>query len=82
VHAAHAGHPVLGDKIYGVPEELALEFVRQGETERVLAAAGAPRHLLHCARLSLAHPSSGVELRLEADLPPDFALVWDREITI
>ena len=30
VHAAHIGHPVLGDKIYGVPPALAREFVAGG----------------------------------------------------
>jgi RluA family pseudouridine synthase len=81
VHAAHSGHPILGDKIYGVPEELAKEFVKSGETERVLAAAGAPRHLLHCAKLTLAHPRTGADLRLDADLPPDFALAWEGDFS-
>jgi RluA family pseudouridine synthase len=73
VHAAHAGHPVLGDKIYGVPPELARRFVAEGEFPELLAAAGAHRHLLHCAALTFRHPSSGAALRLEAPLPPDFA---------
>jgi RluA family pseudouridine synthase len=74
VHAAHAGYPILGDKIYGIPEELAVEFVRGGETERILAAAGAPRHLLHCASLRIRHPRSGRWLRVRARLPADFRL--------
>jgi 23S rRNA-/tRNA-specific pseudouridylate synthase len=74
VHAAHLGYPVLGDKIYGIPEAVALEFVREGETERVLAAAGAPRHLLHCDRLEIAHPAGGAPLDLRAPPPRDFEL--------
>jgi RluA family pseudouridine synthase len=73
VHAAHSGHPVLGDKIYGVPEEIAAEFVAQGETERVLAAAGASRHLLHCRSLAFRHPGEGRRLTIEAPIPADFA---------
>jgi 23S rRNA-/tRNA-specific pseudouridylate synthase len=72
VHAAHAGHPVLGDKIYGVPPDVARSFVRDGESADVLRAAGATRHLLHCARLELRHPRTGSPLRLEAPLPADF----------
>jgi len=71
VHAAHAGYPVLGDKIYGVPEELAREFVAAGETPQLLAAAGAARHLLHCARLALEHPRTGMAFVAEAPLPGD-----------
>jgi RluA family pseudouridine synthase len=72
VHAAHIGHPVLGDKIYGVPAALAREFAAGGESERVLAAAGAARHLLHCASLQVAHPARGSPLYLTAPLPADF----------
>src|SRR5262245_50982458 len=73
VHAAYAGHPVLGDKIYGVPEEIAAEFVAQGETARVLAAAGASRHLLHCRSLSFRHPAEGRRITVDAPVPQDFA---------
>jgi 23S rRNA pseudouridine1911/1915/1917 synthase len=71
VHAAHAGHPVLGDKIYGVPEDVARAFVRNGETPELLAAAGAARQLLHCARIALAHPSTGEPWEVAAAPPPD-----------
>ena len=76
VHAFHSGHPILGDKIYGIPEVLAREFVAQGPTEAVIAAAGAARHLLHCARLVLPHPAGDrPELDLVAPLPDDFPSV-------
>ena len=76
VHAAHLGHPVLGDKIYGVPRPLADRFVVAGESAEVLAAAGAPRHLLHCRRLTLRHPDGQGTLEVVAPLPPDFAESW------
>jgi len=76
VHAAHSGHPILGDKIYGVAEEVAIEFVERGETEQVLAAAGAPRHLLHCLSLELRHPRGDGLLELRAALPADFSECW------
>ena len=79
VHAAWVGHPILGDKIYGVPREVAWTFVREGETPAVRAAAGAARHLLHCQGLSLRHPGGGT-LRLSAPLPPDFEGAWGRPL--
>lgn len=76
VHAAHAGFPVLGDKVYGVPEEIARAFVRSGPTAAIEATAGAPRHLLHCAELTLRHPETGERLHLEAPVPADFEEAW------
>jgi RluA family pseudouridine synthase len=76
VHAAHAGFPILGDKVYGVPEAIARAFVASGPTEEIEAIAGAPRHLLHCAELVLAHPETGAPLRLSAPPPDDFAAAW------
>jgi len=71
VHAAWSGHPVLGDKIYGVPADVAVEFVERGETARVMAAAGASRHLLHCRALAFPHPADGRRVEIEAPVPAD-----------
>jgi 23S rRNA pseudouridine1911/1915/1917 synthase len=56
-HLAEAGHPLLGDRLYGGPEHL------QGQ--RI------PRTMLHAWQLSLAHPVSGEPLILQAPLPID-----------
>ncbi|HUJ73652.1 MAG TPA: RluA family pseudouridine synthase, partial [bacterium] len=59
-HAAFLGHPVWGDRLYGVPEE---EFIRWvASPERDLSG----RHLLHAASLELAHPLTGQLLLLQA----------------
>jgi RluA family pseudouridine synthase len=76
IHAAHAGHPILGDKVHGVPGEVVRAYFREGETPELLAQAGAPRHLLHAAELSIAHPRTGLLLELSAPLPADFELSW------
>ena len=68
VHAAHVGHPLVGDKIYGVAPELARRFVDEGEFPELLREAGAARHLLHCARLKCSRGE------FVAPLPPEFAL--------
>lgn len=58
LHAAHAGHPLLGDARYGGPGEYG---------EQPLAG-----HMLHAAALGLAHPISGEHLELSSPLPELF----------
>jgi 23S rRNA pseudouridine955/2504/2580 synthase len=60
VHAAHIGHPILGDDKYG-------DF----ELNRVLAKQGVKRLFLHARRLSLRHPLSGEPLEFAAAMPAD-----------
>ena len=58
VHLKAAGHPVVGDRVYGPNRKLA-------------AALGLDRPFLHAARLSFEHPSTGASIELEDPLPPD-----------
>ncbi|TAN49913.1 MAG: 23S rRNA pseudouridine(955/2504/2580) synthase RluC [Methylococcaceae bacterium] len=60
VHAAHLGHPIAGDERYG-----------QEESNREFRRLGLKRLFLHAAHLVIAHPVSGVEMRLEAPLEPE-----------
>jgi 23S rRNA pseudouridine1911/1915/1917 synthase len=57
VHLAHVGLPVLGDSVYG---------------KDVRAAVTARRQMLHARRLGFTHPATGLPLRVESPLPPDF----------
>jgi 23S rRNA pseudouridine1911/1915/1917 synthase len=55
VHAAHAGHPLIGDKIYGGREGGAyLEFIETGWTPKLAAELLLPRHALHAVALEFA----------------------------
>jgi 23S rRNA pseudouridine1911/1915/1917 synthase len=54
VHLAEAGHPIVGDELYGAPA---------GEHARV------GRFLLHARSLSFAHPATGERLTLESVVP-------------
>ncbi len=74
VHLEHAGHPLLGDKLYGQPDEVFIEWLDHGATPAVRAAVRFPRHCLHAWRMRLPHPDGG-ELQLEAPLPADIAAV-------
>ncbi len=71
VHAAHAGHAVAGDKIYGPSRECYLEFVRTGWTEALAGRLLLPRHALHSAGLALEWQGEVLEWR--SGLPRDLA---------
>lgn len=64
VHMAAAGHPIVGDPIYG----------RKKEEGRF------PRLFLHAHTLSFLHPASGERLTFASPLPPDLEAVIQREM--
>lgn len=77
VHLAHAGFPLLGDRLYGVPPEVFLDTLAHGAlSPDHEALTGAPRQALHAARLTTPHPDGG-ELTIEAPLPPDMDRWWN-----
>ncbi len=55
VHLALAGHPVLGDVLYGGPA----------------CGLAAGRHALHACAITLPHPETGSRLTVESALPED-----------
>ena len=66
VHMATAGHPIVGDPIYGRKKE-PREF---------------PRIFLHAQTLSFIHPSTGERLAFASPLPPDLEAVIKGELAI
>ena len=56
VHMAHIGRPLLGDTVYGSKKPV----------------PGLVGQCLHAARLRFAHPSTGVDMEVEAPLPSWF----------
>jgi 23S rRNA pseudouridine1911/1915/1917 synthase len=71
VHAAHAGHSVIGDKIYGPSEDCYLEFIQTGWTPALADRLLLPRHALHSAGLAL--DWNGTMLEWRSGLPADLA---------
>jgi 23S rRNA pseudouridine1911/1915/1917 synthase len=67
VHLAHAGHPIIGDKIYGPDEGCYLEFIETGWTPALAKKLLLRRHALHSTTLRL--PTLG--LAWTSPLPPD-----------
>jgi 23S rRNA pseudouridine1911/1915/1917 synthase len=64
VHLAEAGHPILGDELYGR---------RQGASHRItLVQRQLGRQALHAWKLGFAHPRSARALSFEAPVPSDF----------
>ena len=51
VHLSHAGHPVVGDKIYGPSEDHYLTFIETGWTPALEQSLLLNRHALHSAYL-------------------------------
>jgi 23S rRNA pseudouridine1911/1915/1917 synthase len=67
VHLAHAGYPLVGDRVYG--GRLGMP---KGATEELrVALREFPRQALHAAKLQLAHPVSGKPIECVAPLPDD-----------
>ena len=67
VHLAHAGFPLVGDRVYG--GRLTLP---RGATEELREALrDFPRQALHAARLEFEHPVSGKPVACAAPLPAD-----------
>jgi 23S rRNA pseudouridine1911/1915/1917 synthase len=68
VHLASAGHPIVGDKIYGPDERLYLDFIETGWTPALERQLLLRRQALHSARLAI----DGVG-DWTSSLPPDVA---------
>ncbi|WP_251976490.1 RluA family pseudouridine synthase [Salinicola avicenniae] len=67
VHAAHAGHALLGDDKYGT-----------AEGERLSRALGLERLFLHALTLTFPDPRSGRPVRARAPLEPSLEAVLER----
>jgi 23S rRNA pseudouridine1911/1915/1917 synthase len=67
VHLAHAGHPLIGDPVYGTRAGRAV--TRLGPAGAAIAAF--PRQALHARLLGFSHPATGERLTFESPLPAD-----------
>ncbi|HSN89526.1 MAG TPA: RluA family pseudouridine synthase, partial [Thermoanaerobaculia bacterium] len=72
VHMKHAGHPLVGDPVYG-------EARWKGLPRPVQAALrDFSRPALHAWRLRFPHPATGESLAFEAPVPEDLRELWER----
>jgi 23S rRNA pseudouridine1911/1915/1917 synthase len=75
-HLCAIGHPVLGDKLYGQPPDVWLEYIETGWTPRLAERLLLPRQALHAAGARLPHPRTGEELSLSCPLAEDLQAFW------
>ena len=61
IHLAHAGHPLVGDPLYGAG----------GGVKPDPGLPGDGGYFLHAARLEFAHPATGERITLTATPPPE-----------
>lgn len=73
VHLAGAGHPIVGDKIYGPDEGHYLRFIETGWTPELAAALLLDRHALHAHRLTFEAEPGRPLVTAAAPLPDDLA---------
>jgi 23S rRNA pseudouridine1911/1915/1917 synthase len=73
-----AGHPVLGDKIYGPDEEHFLAHLEGRLSAEAKGALQLERHALHAATLVFRHPRTRRIVRADAPLPRDMQLFIER----
>lgn len=72
LHLEAAGHPIVGDKLYGMPEEEAVRFYeRQHLSAEAMAKMLLPRHALHAAAIRFEHPITGKRVEYSSPLPDD-----------
>lgn len=78
VHAAHTGHPIVCDPIYGAGWERGMTGA--GGQWALRFARRVDRLFLHAARLSFTHPVTGERLTFTSPLPEPLAgaLEWAR----
>ncbi len=78
VHLAEIGHPVVGDKLYGIDEQAFLDVADHLRLMSDLEAElGLARQALHAAAITVPHPTHGVDVRFTAPWPPELASIVD-----
>ncbi len=75
VHLSHLGHPVIGDADYGGREKALSGIFDQYRPRALEILKVIDRQALHAYKLSLRHPSSGLEMTFESELPADIKRV-------
>jgi 23S rRNA pseudouridine1911/1915/1917 synthase len=74
VHLEHLEHPILGDKIYGQPNDTFLEYMQTGMTPELMQTLKFPRHALHAFQVDFQHPS-GEKIQVRIPLWSDMMSV-------
>jgi RluA family pseudouridine synthase len=71
VHCAAIGHPIVGDKLYDMDEEVYKQW--RDNPSLLNSKLVFYRHALHCQSITFKHPLAGTDLTIAAPLPKDMA---------
>jgi 23S rRNA pseudouridine1911/1915/1917 synthase len=71
VHLKHAGHPIVGDKMYGVQEPSRRGPLNRSGGTAIIHSAGFGRSALHSRSLIMYHPVLRKKISIKAHLPAD-----------
>jgi 23S rRNA pseudouridine1911/1915/1917 synthase len=71
IHAQHAGHPLVGDKMYGPDPGYFDRFSKHALEAEAWAKLRLPRQALHAAVIEFPHPDTRHPVRFEAPFPAD-----------
>jgi len=71
VHLSAIGHPIVGDKVYGLDENFFLMYFEGKLDEEAMKRLLLPRQALHAHRLSVSHPGLDRRVDITAPLPED-----------
>ncbi len=77
VHLAHVNHPVFGDPTYNGRHLIAGPGTPKQKAEVNQLLAMIPRQALHAKTLGFVHPSTGVTMLFDSELPADMQQVID-----
>ncbi len=72
-HVAHAGYPIVGDKLYTAGEDAFIAFCDRGMTRELATRLELPRQALHAWRVRVPHPVRGGALEVTSPLAWDLA---------
>jgi 23S rRNA-/tRNA-specific pseudouridylate synthase len=67
VHAAHIGCAVLGDKLYGLPDDGFIQWLSEGENFLLSHDFPLHRQLLHASEIRFPHPVTNNETVIQSD---------------
>ena len=71
-HLAHAGFPIVGDKLYAHGDDAFIRYCDEGLVPELAQKFVLPRHALHAARVAFPHPDGGI-VTARAALPAELA---------
>lgn len=79
VHMMHIRHPLIGDEVYGLPQQEAVALLKRGgyEEERAKTVLQFGRQALHSAEIRFIHPENHEEMSFSAPMSDDMLNLYN-----